>query len=355
MGHAGLSDSYKRAQGNGYVHKFPYANILDDEGKPTGQTIAAEEYDPEIHKGHLGCPDCNAKLKATPEKEKVLGTDNQGRGAFFSSVNLEDHSKDCELASVNDRVRSKAHRRLEFFNKEGSKLLYLNIPNNAILDSQYKSPLRKSKGGHLTGKRENDVATYSVKSVAELLKMSQYKDFSDPFYNDVSVYINEHRMPWCEVMMGISQKSLLKKTYNDVAHHHFPPKFSILTVNENTLPVSGKNGFSRVECEPQSFIDKKDPSGLRCFSAQPIISTDNKDVLEILEKGGIFLVHATPVVRMDDIHSISGKFREGASNNNSLSIYIPVKSVADIVNCGQYLDKKEQQLVPHQVLKNKFA
>lgn len=334
---------YNHAQGGRgrkFDPKFPYAAVLDEEGNATGQIITAEQYDHDKHKGRICCPECGAALKGTPTYIKLGGVKST---PFFSSYDLSDH-QDCDLASADEKVRNAAHSKLKFFTSLGSKIIYWNFDypfSTPKFDSKGFSPLQR-EGVKLSGRTENDVASYNLGSMKEFLKMRRYRDFSDSFYNDVSIYIREHRIPWRDFVFGLNHKGLLVSAFNESTRGVTLPKIGIFDVlKPDTGFYNPDSGIYTLRCKPRRLTDSKDPSGLTIFLIQPIIQTKNIDVFHELCEGGPFAVHGVPSVSPLEITGVTRGFRAGEIKQNQLRVFINVGSTNDIINVEDYLRTKE--------------
>lgn len=346
MGKANLRADYSFNAHRGFERKFPMAAILNEVGVPTGQFILPNEYKEATHKGHIGCPECYAPLDGILLKKNVLGNSIQ-RGAYFRSRSLEGH-KDCDLASSEDVRLKNGESRLAFFNKEGPKLIYWNFTfpfSLPIYSQQFSSPLKKSyNSGHWTGKQSDDVATYSVHSMKDFLKLAKYRDFTDPFYNDVYVYNRGHRIPWRYIMMGANQEKLARQAFFESSHHFSQPKIALVFIRPTGNTFPDKVGAYKIQCNESEIFDKRDPSGLKKIKITPIIITNNREVFDKLKDGGNFFINCLSSLYKGR-HCDAADFFDKPSKeiDNNLVIHLRVSTLDDITDCQKYLESSQPE------------
>ena len=346
-GHRDLFD-WARGSGNHKVEpKFPAAALLDSKGRKVEPEVLFSPDDPEVeeHRNHLGCPCCDAKLRWTAPKDKIVGS--RPRKGFFSSKDLSDH-EDCDLASSDEKVRKLAINRLEFFAQSGSKILYWNIPykHKPPKFENSSDPLREISPVIQSGVQDGDApVTYQIDNMDDFLKLANHKSFDDPFWQSVVIYDEEHRIPWKDFVYGDNQNRFLNATFDQAAKGAEQPKIIVADI----APIQSRDihmcpyrpglrvAFDQdrhlytIECEPVELNQSHDG---HTFRSQIIIQTHSNEVFQSLIDGSTrdqnMVLHGIASNSPLEIKNIRSRWPERECPNNILRTFLSLSTVADI-------------------------
>lgn len=321
---------------------------MDASGRKVEPEVLFSPDDPELvkHKDRLGCPCCDAKLRWTPPKDKVVGS--RPRKGFFSSKDLGDHEKSCDLASSDEKVRTQTRNRLEFFSQDGKKLLYWNIPykNRQPRFDGEKSPLTDVTHVIQTGLEEGDApVTYQIDNMEEFLKLAEHKAFDDSFWNDVIIYDEEHRIPWHDFVFGSDQNNFLTATFDGATRGAEEPKVLAVEIepigNKDIYIGSYRPGVRvafdqdrhlyTIECEP---FDLDDRIKGHSFRSQVIIQANDHNVfnalLDAVDSGETIVLHGIASNSPQEIKNIRSRWPEAETPNNILRSFLYLSTVKDV-------------------------
>lgn len=356
----GYRDLFEHARGGDHRKvepKFPAAALLDAFGRKVEPEVLFSPDDPDLnnHKDRLGCPCCDAKLRWTPPKDKVVGS--RPRKGFFSSKDLGDHGKSCDLASSDDKIRTQTRNRLEFFSQSGPKLLYWNIPykHDKPRFEGEPSPLKEITNVIQTGLEDGDAhVTYQIDSMDEFLKLAEHKPFDDPFWSEVVIYDEEYRIAWNDFVFGADQESFLKTTFDQANKGAEQPKViavNIGSIDDKEIYVGSYRPGVRVafdqdrhlftiECEPFELEERvKDHS----FRSQIILQTHDSDVFNALRdaasSGEINVLHGIARNSPQEIQNVKSRWPEAEAPNNMLRSFLYLSTVKDVA----LLNKDQKQ------------
>ena len=321
---------------------------MDASGRKVKPEVLFSPNDLELakHKDRLGCPCCDAKLRWTPPKDKVVGS--RPRKGFFSSKDLDDHGKSCDLASSDDKIRTQTRNRLEFFSQSGAKLLYWNIPykNRQPRFEGEPSPLTELTNVVQTGLEEGDApVTYQIDNMDDFLKLADHKPFDDPFWDDVVIYDEEHRIAWHDFVFGSDQNSFLKSTFDQASKGAEQPKVVAVDMapieNADIHVGSYRQGVRvnfdqdrhlyTIECAP---FDLNERINDHSFRSQIIIQTHDNDVfnaiLDASNAAEVTVLHGIASNSPQEIKNIRSRWPESEAPNNILRSFLYLSTVNDV-------------------------
>lgn len=359
-GHRDLFD-HARGSGNYKVEpKFPAAVLLDALGNKVDPEVLFSPDDPAVedYRDRLGCPCCDARLRWTAPQEKVVGS--RPRKGYFSSFDLNDH-EECDLASSDDKLSKQTRNRLEFFTQDGPKVLYWNIPYKHMTPvfEDAARPLTEISPVIQTGLEDGDAPiTYQIGSMEEFLQLAKHKPFSDPFWDDVIVYDEEHRIAWNDFVFGDDQDHFLSSTFRQAESGASQPKViavDIAPIEQKDVIVQPYRPGMRVafdldrhlytiEVEAYDLPSTEEGSA---FRSQIIIQTRDNDVFNDLIKasksGQEIVLHGVASNSPQEIKNVRSRWPIGEYPNNNLRTYLYLSTPKDIGVAQEDFSKIKRQ------------
>ena len=106
----------------------------------------------------------------------------------------------------------------------------------------------------------------------------------------MDVYINEHRIPWDKFVSGANYGKLLTLAFNRARDGRQYPQVALVNVPPQIAHHSEYTGLYEIKTSVVNIPDEKVSLGLRTFQTQIVLTTRDWNVLDTLQKGGVFAV-----------------------------------------------------------------
>ena len=130
----------------------------------------------------------------------------------------------------------------------------------------------------------------------------------------MDVYINEHRIPWDKFVSGANYGKLLTLAFNRARDGRQYPQVALVNVPPQIAHHNEYTGLYEIKTSVVNIPDEKDSLGLRTFQTQIVLTTRDWNVLDTLQKGGVFAVQGVVTTEPLFLEGTVKGIREGTTN-----------------------------------------